>query len=72
VTPDEVFMVSTGHDQTWWVVCLRGPGLVAEEPMPHGEFDSMELKKLTSRSLPGEDRDLDQRSPPARRMMRSL
>jgi hypothetical protein len=47
--PDEVFMVSTGADQTWWVVCLRGPGLVAGEPMPHGEFDPMELTKLTSR-----------------------
>jgi hypothetical protein len=47
--PDEVFMVSTGNHQTWWVVCLRGPGLVDGEPMPHGEFDAMELMKLTSR-----------------------
>ena len=47
--PDEVFMVSTCIDQTWWVVCLRGPGLVAGEPMPHSEFDPKELTKLTSR-----------------------
>jgi hypothetical protein len=47
--PDEVFMVSTDLDQTWWVVCLRGPGLVAGDPMPHGEFDPKELTKLTSR-----------------------
>jgi hypothetical protein len=47
--PDEVFLVSAGHEQKWWVVCLRGPGLVAGEPMPHGEFDPMELTKLTSR-----------------------
>jgi hypothetical protein len=47
--PDEVFMVSTCIDQTWWVVCLRGPGLVAGEPMPHSDFDPMELTKLTSR-----------------------
>jgi hypothetical protein len=51
-TPDaayEVFMVSTGNDQTWWVVCLRGPGLVAGEPMPHRDYRSNELTKLTSR-----------------------
>jgi hypothetical protein len=47
--PDEVFMVSTGIDQTWWVVCLRGPGVVDDEPMPHREFDPMKLVKLTSR-----------------------
>ena len=47
--PDEVFMVSTGTDQTWWVVCLRGPRLVDGEPMPHDEFDPKELTKLTSR-----------------------
>jgi hypothetical protein len=46
--PDEVFMVSTGLDQAWWVVCLRGPGMIGE-PMPHSEFDPKELKKLTSR-----------------------
>ena len=32
--PDEVFLVSTCIEQTWWVVCLRGPGRVAGEPMP--------------------------------------
>jgi hypothetical protein len=47
--PDEVFMVSTGMGQTWWVICLRGPGVVDGEPMPHSEFDPMELTKLTSR-----------------------
>jgi hypothetical protein len=47
--PDEVFLVSTGHDQTWWVVCLRGPGVVAGEPMPHSDFDPKELTKLTLR-----------------------
>ena len=47
--PDEVFMVSTDLDQIWWVVCLRGPGLVAGDPMQHGEFDPKELTKLTSR-----------------------
>jgi hypothetical protein len=47
--PDEVFMVSTGTGQTWWVICLRGPGVVDGEPMPHSEFDPMELTKLTSR-----------------------
>jgi hypothetical protein len=47
--PDEVFMVSTGTDQSWWVVCLRGPGLIVGEPMPHGEFDPIKLTKLTSR-----------------------
>lgn len=47
--PDEAFVVSTGHEQTWWVVCLRGPGRVAGEPMPHREFDPKELTKLTSR-----------------------
>ena len=47
--PDEVFMVSTGLDQAWWVVCLRGPGLIAGDAMPHSEFDPKELKKLTSR-----------------------
>ncbi len=47
--PDEVFMVSTCIDQTWWVVCLRGPGRVAGEPMPHRGFDPKELTKLTSR-----------------------
>jgi hypothetical protein len=47
--PDEVFMVDSCIDQTWWVVCLRGPGLVAGEPMPHSEFDPKELTKLTSR-----------------------
>ncbi len=46
---DEVFMVSTGHEQTWWAVCLRGPGPVAGEPMPHSEYDPKELTKLTSR-----------------------
>jgi hypothetical protein len=48
-TPDEVFLVSTCIEQTWWVVCLRGPGLVAGEPMPNSEFDPNELTKLTSR-----------------------
>jgi hypothetical protein len=48
-SPDEVFLVSTGLDQTWWVVCLRGPGLVAGKPMPHSDFDPKELTKLTSR-----------------------
>jgi hypothetical protein len=47
--PDEVFMVSTGHEQTWWVVCLRGPGRVDGEPMPYRESDPKKLKKLTSR-----------------------
>jgi hypothetical protein len=48
--PDEVFMVSTGLDKaSWWVVCLRGPGLVAEEQMPHSEFDPTKLTRLTSR-----------------------
>lgn len=47
--PEEVFMVSTGGDRTWWVVCLRGSGRVSGEPMPHGEFDPMDLTKLTSR-----------------------
>jgi hypothetical protein len=47
--PDEVFMVSTCVHQTWWVVCLRGPGLVAGDPMPHGYFDPLKLTKLTSR-----------------------
>ena len=47
--PDEVFLVSTGLVKTWWVVCLRGPGLVAGEPMPHSDFDPNELTKLTSR-----------------------
>jgi hypothetical protein len=28
---------------------IRGPGLVAGEPMPHSEFDPIELTKLTSR-----------------------
>jgi hypothetical protein len=48
-SPDEVFMVSTGVSQMWWVVCLRGSGLVAGEPMPDGEFNPTELTKLTSR-----------------------
>ena len=48
-TPDEVFLVSTCIEQTWWVVCLRGPGLVAGEPMPNSEFNPKELTKLTSR-----------------------
>jgi hypothetical protein len=47
--PDEVFMVSTGLDQTWWVVCLRGLGRVDGKPMPHREFNPKELTKLTSR-----------------------
>ena len=47
--PDEVLMVSTGLDQIWWVVCLRGPGLVAGERMPFREFDPKKLTKLTSR-----------------------
>jgi hypothetical protein len=47
--PDEVFLVTTYSQQTWWVVCLRGPGLVAGEPMPEREFDPNELRKLTSR-----------------------
>jgi hypothetical protein len=47
--PDEVFMVSTCVHQIWWVVCLRGPGLVAGDPMPHSDFDPMKLTKLTSR-----------------------
>ena len=47
--PDEVFMVSTGLDKSWWVVCLRGPGRVAGERMPHCEFNPKELTKLTSR-----------------------
>jgi hypothetical protein len=47
--PDEVFLLSTGVDQTWWVVCLRGPGLVAGRAMPDCEFDPMKLTKLTSR-----------------------
>jgi hypothetical protein len=47
--PDEVFLVSTGIDQTWWVICLRGPGVVDDEPMPHREFDPMKLVKLTPR-----------------------
>jgi hypothetical protein len=47
--PDEVFLVSTGNDRIWWVVCLRGPGMVAGEPMPHSDFDPKELTKLTSR-----------------------
>ena len=46
---EEVFMVSTGADRTWWVVCLRGPGLDAGVPMPHSEFNPKELTKLTSR-----------------------
>jgi hypothetical protein len=44
--PDEVFLVSTCIEQTW---CLRGPGVVAGEPMPHRQFDPMELTKLTLR-----------------------
>jgi hypothetical protein len=47
--PDEVFLVSTCIEQTWWVVCLRGLRLVDGEPFPHSEFDPMELTKLTSR-----------------------
>jgi hypothetical protein len=47
--PDEVFMVSTCVHQIWWVVCLRGPGLVAGELMPHRDFDPKQLTKLTSR-----------------------
>jgi hypothetical protein len=47
--PDEAFLVSTGLERTWWVVCLRGPGVVAGEPMPHRDFNPMELTKLTSR-----------------------
>ena len=47
--PDEVFLVSTSIDQTWWVECLRGPGLVAGDPMPPSDFDPMKLTKLTSR-----------------------
>ena len=51
--PDEVFMVSTDMEQIWWVVCLRGPGRVDGEPMPHREFDPNELTKLTSRNSRG-------------------
>ena len=47
--PDEVFLVSTGMGQTWRVVCLRGPGVVDGEPMPHTESDRMGLTKLTWR-----------------------
>ncbi len=47
--PDEVFMVSTGLDQTWWVVCLRGLGRVDGNPMPNREFDPSELTALTPR-----------------------
>lgn len=47
--PDEVFMVSTGLDQTWWVVCLRGLGKVDGKPMPNREFDPNELTALTPR-----------------------
>jgi hypothetical protein len=46
---DEAFMVSTATAKTWWVVSLRGAGMVDEEPMPHKEFDPKELTKLTSR-----------------------
>jgi hypothetical protein len=44
--PDEVFLVRTDHEHTWWVVCLRGPGRVDGQPMP---IDPKELTKLTSR-----------------------
>jgi hypothetical protein len=47
--PEEVFMASTGADRTRWVVCFRGPGLVAGDPMPHSDFDPMKLTRLTSR-----------------------
>ncbi len=46
--PDEVFLVRTDHERTWWVICLRGPGRVDGEPMPPSEFDPKELTKLTS------------------------
>ena len=47
--PDEAFLVSTCIEHTWWVVCLRGPGLVAGERLPFRKFDPKELTKLTSR-----------------------
>lgn len=47
--PDEVFLVSTGLVKTWWVISLRGTGMIDGEPNPHSEFDPKELKKLTLR-----------------------
>jgi hypothetical protein len=47
--PDEVFLVSTGLVKTWWVISLRGTGMIDGEPNPHSEFDPKELKKLTWR-----------------------
>ena len=40
--PDEVFLLSTCIEQTWWVICLR---MTAGERLPFREFDPRELTR---------------------------